>query len=1156
MRSVVTLGFAIVMLLFVLCGVVQDNPLDEDGSGFIQPIIGIDTAGSSIKMNDTIHVDSATLVLVGNRPESRFQIKVDSLPWSNWKPAGSFDLQSLSDGQHMVYINTMYQDGIKTFKDSIVFFVQMKNHPPVFPSLSDTAIAVDTGAAVTFSAIAAGLEPITYQWTKGASIVSGMTGATFTLASFSMSDIGVYRCIAANRDGSDTSRGFSLQFIFVKGGIKGIVVSSKTSVAISGAIVTLSLGNVKCISNSSGLFEFDYLVPGTYSIAIAMTGYRQYTKDAIAVSDSVVSDVGVIALTPNDTEIINLKVNYDGNGNTGGFAPVDQNNYTEGTIVTVRGNNGNLVKTGFVFNGWNSSADGSAAGYLPGDTYTMGASNITLFAKWKPLPTLTITYDNNGKTGGLAPVDSNKYAPGDSLVVLGNPGELVKNGYSFAGWNTKADGTGTNYNTGTKFVMPSNSVTFFAKWTTKPTSLVIYLAGRADTGSVPTQGNYEVGALVTVSDNIGKLGKTGCAFSGWNTLPSGTGTSYLSGASFSKGSVNDTLYPQWNCYSYTVTFNDQSATTPVNPTSQIVIAPATTVASLPSAPVKKGYIFGGWYTAINGGGVQFTTSTAVAGNSTVYAKWNSYSYTVTFDDQNAITPVYPKTKTVASPATTVGTLPTPPGKPGYSFGGWYPAINGGGTEFTASTVVTENITMYAKWNTYAYNVAFYDQGATTPVTPTSKTVISPATTIGSLPSQPSKTGYIFGGWWYNAPPNGVWSVFNANTEVTASISVYAQWNNYSYTVTYNDQGATTPANPATKSVASPKTTVESLPTPPIKPGYVFGGWYTAISGGGAQFFANTVVTGNITVYAKWNSYSYTVTYNDQGATTPASQTTKSVASPKTTVEALPTPPIKSGYVFGGWFTAINGSGSQLLATTAVTGDITVYAYWKAVYTITYDDQSATTPVGQATQTVIAPATSVGALPAEPMKTGFVFGGWFTAINGNGTQFLSNTAVTASDTVFAYWKTSYTVTYDNQGATTPQIPPSQTVIAPATSVGTLPIDPKKTGYIFGGWFTEIGGETQFIATTTVTASDTVYAKWNSYSYTVKYDDQGATTPVTPDSQIVASPSTTVGAFPPEPAKTGFIFDGWYTAMSGGGTRFNPNTTVIATITVYAKWTISP
>ena len=99
-------------------------------------------------------------------------------------------------------------------------------------------------------------------------------------------------------------------------------------------------------------------------------------------------------------------------------------------------------------------------------------------------------------------------------------------------------------------------------------------------------------------------------------------------ATLSKGTVSDTKAFSVTVlavapYSYTVTFDSQNADTAANPSSIIVTEPATKVASLPTAPVKSGFEFGGWFTKANGEGTAFTTSTVVNGNITVYAKWTA-----------------------------------------------------------------------------------------------------------------------------------------------------------------------------------------------------------------------------------------------------------------------------------------------------------------------------------------------------------------------------------------------------------------------------------------------------------------------------------------------------------------------------------------------------
>jgi uncharacterized repeat protein (TIGR02543 family) len=75
-------------------------------------------------------------------------------------------------------------------------------------------------------------------------------------------------------------------------------------------------------------------------------------------------------------------VTYDGNGSTGGSAPTDSGTYLENATVTVLGNTGSLVRTGYTFSGWNTASNGSGTDQAAGSTFTMGAANVTLYAKW------------------------------------------------------------------------------------------------------------------------------------------------------------------------------------------------------------------------------------------------------------------------------------------------------------------------------------------------------------------------------------------------------------------------------------------------------------------------------------------------------------------------------------------------------------------------------------------------------------------------------------------------------------------------------------------------------------------------------------------------------------------------------------------------------
>ena len=138
-------------------------------------------------------------------------------------------------------------------------------------------------------------------------------------------------------------------------------------------------------------------------------------------------------------------------------------------------------------------------------------------------------------------------------------------------------------------------------------------------GSVPIDSNnYLPGSTVTVSGNTGNLLNSGYFLSGWNTKTDGTGINYPIGASFTIGAANITLYAVWTPITYTVTYNSGGGSS-VSP--QNVTFPATTVGTLPAVPTYLCYYFNGWYTAPNGGGTQFTASTTVSANTTIYAYW-------------------------------------------------------------------------------------------------------------------------------------------------------------------------------------------------------------------------------------------------------------------------------------------------------------------------------------------------------------------------------------------------------------------------------------------------------------------------------------------------------------------------------------------------------
>ena len=78
--------------------------------------------------------------------------------------------------------------------------------------------------------------------------------------------------------------------------------------------------------------------------------------------------------------------------------------------------------------------------------------------------TYSVTYDSNGATSGTVPTDNTAYESGDTVTVASNSGNLEKTGFTFGGWNTLADGSGTNYASGSGTFNISADTTLYAKW--------------------------------------------------------------------------------------------------------------------------------------------------------------------------------------------------------------------------------------------------------------------------------------------------------------------------------------------------------------------------------------------------------------------------------------------------------------------------------------------------------------------------------------------------------------------------------------------------------------------------------------------------------------------------------------------------------------------
>ena len=129
------------------------------------------------------------------------------------------------------------------------------------------------------------------------------------------------------------------------------------------------------------------------------------------------------------THTLSYDINYDG-----GTDP-SSSTRPKGATLTVAASP--AARSGYVFTGWNTNANGSGTSYAAGASLTLN-SNVTLHAIWA-VNTFTVSYNYDGGTGGAA---SETYTLGDPALTLPSPN---RTGYTFDSWNTNANGSGTSY---------------------------------------------------------------------------------------------------------------------------------------------------------------------------------------------------------------------------------------------------------------------------------------------------------------------------------------------------------------------------------------------------------------------------------------------------------------------------------------------------------------------------------------------------------------------------------------------------------------------------------------------------------------------------------------------------------------------------------------
>lgn len=382
------------------------------------------------------------------------------------------------------------------------------------------------------------------------------------------------------------------------------------------------------------------------------------------------------------------------------------------------------------------------------------------------------------------------------------------------------------------------------------------------------------------------------------------------------------LYAGWKPITYSITYYGLTGATnhEENPSSFTIESESFSL----KEPTKPGYRFLGWYTdssytkpisEIKKGVVYVTSGTRLY----LYAKWEEVEKKIAYELDGGVNAAENPSAYISTDGTVYLKNPT---KLGYDFQGWYKENTYENRVYNlSSSLVKNDLTLYAKWEIHTYKISYKDGG--THNNPTSYTIEDLDFTLQDA----VKSGYQFAGWYTDSACTK--SISTIKTDSCEDIYLYAKWERI-YTITYElNGGVNDQSNPAFYTKADVITLGD-----PTKEGYTFTGWYTDSS------FTDQISeirdrSGNLTLYAKWTETPKKITYEWNGGNVSANLNPSTYVTADGTVQLKA--PTRSGYDFQGWYkedTYLNKI--EYLNSSSVTGNLTLFAKWQIhTYTITY-----------------------------------------------------------------------------------------------------------------------------------------------------------------------------------------------------------------------------
>ena len=718
------------------------------------------------------------------------------------------------------------------------------------------------------------------------------------------------------------------------------------------------------------------------------------------------------------------------------------------------------------------------------------------------IPTYTIKYHaNTTETVSNMPSNDGTKTKGEDYTIEAEP---LRTGYTFKGWNTQANGSGTTYEAGSTYTTDAD-LELYAKWEIIKTTLTVNPNGGVWNGSSANQTFTEgYGTTKNMNDPT--------------TAPNGNIVKFNG-----NGGTPDTLqttqtmrFKEWKLTGggtftgTTYTFNDKAGTLTAQYEGNEITLPNAT---------KTGATLNGWYTASTGGtkvgeaGDNYTPTSAT----TLFAQWNEVQYSLTVNPNGGNWNGTTSNSIVKGTynETTAITNPTAPN--GYTI----TLDNDGDTKNVIQTMNFDKWVATGSGNISGITYTFGNGDGQLTATYVANSVEL---------ETPSKNGYTFDGWY--TLKNGGTKVSSPYTP-TNDVTLYSHWTANKYNITFNPGEGTISSGESTKEVTYGET-YGTLPTP-TRDGFEFEGWY---DDNGNKVESTTIVdvTKDTTLIAKWKGIQYTLTINPNGGEWNGSKDVQNIQGEYKETKEISNPVGPNGYTVT--FDSNDGTGitKQVIQTTT-------FKKWK------------TTGIGSMTGTQYTFGTNDETITAEyageevelatATRKGYTLEGWYTQSTG-GTKIEKPYIPTNDETLYAHWtENKYIITF-NPGKGTVKEEEQTKEITYGETYGTLPT-PTRNGYEFEGWYDNKGNKIESTTVVDIETNTTLIAKWLGAELTINFDADGGT--VTPTSKTVRNEGT-YGELP-IPNKEGHTFIGWY---DDNGNKIESTTIVNITEnqTLHAKY----